>query len=301
MRSQLIYLVCIISTDLSLAATAPPKMCGPGNYLSSGNRRRRSRSLKCISCTAGRYMSNQKHHNGQCWECPSGKWVGIEGASQCQSGPVCSPGRYGKTGATSHKQVVPCQDCELGRYQPVFGQGECLLCPGGQAANTTASHQCYGTPCPPGYYGVTDATVPGQCQVCPVNTFIDYHGSMSCSACPRGKYNIKPQMTHCEELPVCGSYHYVTDTYSCALCHPYIEYVGTTAWIIVAISIVSAFCCTDVHVDCRWISSIIATLIVGISAVTCKGTSDISLYFMMGVCVCCLLLNVYFIFIKNKG
>jgi len=300
MRYQLVYLLAFISSQSALATTVPPKMCGPGAYLSSSNRRRRARYLKCISCTAGRYMSNQKHQNTQCWECPSGKWVGTDAAIQCQSGPVCSPGSYGKTGATSHSQVTPCHDCTLGRYQSVFGQGECLSCPGGQAANTTASHQCYGTPCTPGYYGVTDATVSGQCQSCPANTFSEYHGSLSCSTCPRGKYNIKPQMTHCEELPDCGSYHYVTDTYSCAMCHPYIEYVGTTAWIIGIISIMCAICCTKVRVDYRLFPSIIATSGVGIAAVSCRGTSDISLYFMIGVCVICLPLNVYFIFIKNK-
>ena len=302
MRYQLLYLVAFISSQSSLAAIAAPKMCGPGAYLSSDNRRRRSLSLKCVSCTAGRYMTNQKHQYGQCWQCPSGKWVGTEGANQCQSGPVCSPGRYGKTGATSHNQVIPCQDCVKGRYQPVFGQGECLSCPGGQSANTTASHQCKGTPCTAGYYGVTDATVTGLCHTCPVNTFIEYHGSLSCSACPSGKYNTKPRMTYCTDLPNCGPYHYVTETYTCSLCHPYIEYVGITAWVIFAISTFSVLFPPQVNLDFQMVISIIMTFIIGLTSVNCKGKgiTDISLYFMMGGCVGCLLQNVYVIFIKTK-
>lgn len=291
-NQQLLYLFLLTCLSLPGTHAYVQKTCGPGQRLAVNYRRRRSGAKRCLDCGTGRYQPSQKHTVGECWVCPSGKYSGSLKASQCLGGAVCAPGRYGKIGATSPSQVTACQDCELGRYQPVFGQGECLMCPGGQGSNTTGSRECTGTPCQPGYYGASLATLPGQCQACPPETFTDFHGALSCQACPSGQYTLKTGSSSCQDQPNCGPYHYLLEDYTCAECHPYIRYVGASACALLILAILISCCGRR---SCLFAGQIVAMLVIAIVTAKCGKTSDASLYSMMGVCVYCLCQTFYLV------
>ena len=242
--------------------------CGPGQSYRKTSRRRRLRAKYiCADCLRGKYMPIDLHEIWDCYNCPSGKWGAHDAATKCEGTGVCIPGQYGKIGAKSADQVIPCKTCNPGQYQPASGQGECLNCPGGKFSNTTGSVTCFGESCSPGRYGVVRATSPNGCLICPVDTFTNNPGATECYSCPYGKYGLTPGMTSCLDIENCGSFRYfIKQTRECQLCNPYIEILGSIAWTLFALTII-AVCCKP---DKLWIVTLVANFAIAVMATTCR-------------------------------
>ncbi|XP_075423180.1 signal peptide, CUB and EGF-like domain-containing protein 2 isoform X4 [Ascaphus truei] len=96
-------------------------LCPPGEYSSDGFR-------PCEPCPFGTYQSEVGRTS--CFSCGGGLTTKHNGATafqDCEAKVQCSPGHSYNT--TTHR----CIRCQVGTYQPEFGQSYCISCPG----NTT--------------------------------------------------------------------------------------------------------------------------------------------------------------------
>ncbi|MEE6498720.1 hypothetical protein FKM82_003214, partial [Ascaphus truei] len=96
-------------------------LCPPGEYSSDGFR-------PCEPCPFGTYQSEIGRTS--CFSCGGGLTTRHNGATafqDCEAKVQCSPGHSYNT--TTHR----CIRCQVGTYQPEFGQSYCISCPG----NTT--------------------------------------------------------------------------------------------------------------------------------------------------------------------
>ena len=72
-----------------------------------------SKCFAATSCATGKYM----HGQGQCVDCPEGKWQSQKGKTEC----------YG---------------CPKGMFQPKKGMHSCYWCPVGQFQSATGGRKC---------------------------------------------------------------------------------------------------------------------------------------------------------------
>lgn len=107
------------------------------------------RKDKCVRCPAGTFHNSEIVRNN-CVACPLGEYQDIPGSGNCKSCPdgtstrrthttsvhdcvrICRPGFYSKK--RYHRDQImalePCLSCDLGTYQPFYGQNHCSPCPG---------------------------------------------------------------------------------------------------------------------------------------------------------------------------
>lgn len=127
------------------------------------------------------------------WFCPEGQTLPQPPGNQCLAGHECPRGSPDQT------------PCPSGSYQPLGGEGECLVCPGGMYCdqNEAISEQQSGlsapshgvvTPktCPLGYF-CPNGTMTDQENPCPLGTFGNETGLESesqCTNCLPGHYCI---------------------------------------------------------------------------------------------------------------
>jgi hypothetical protein len=198
--------------------------CEPGRY--SGGI-----ASVCLRCTAGTF-SPPWLDNGDCTDCPVGRFSGIEdGGKDGQTGrrhtgrgtencTACKPGMIAdreassnctrcKAGTFSNDALTECLDCFPGKYSLVkahtclncsrgeysaVGAGECSKCASGYAADREGMPECY--QCQKGYR----SSAPGaawNCTQCPKGRYTANAGLNFCERCDSGKYML-PSRSGCE-------------------------------------------------------------------------------------------------------
>jgi hypothetical protein len=144
-----------------------------------------------------------------CFECPLG-WISAKASVKCQ---LCEAGRF------SNVVGKECTDCTIGQHRPrKFDNGtntaatHCLLCPHGYSSLEQGVTRC--TPLPPGSYdlhkngsvhqcepGFTCAGVDNDREPCLSGTYTSGIGSISCIACPPGKFSPLNGAFTCKSCP----------------------------------------------------------------------------------------------------
>ncbi|XP_071105159.1 uncharacterized protein [Haliotis cracherodii] len=138
----------------------------------------------------------------------------------CESGQVevdefcytCGPGTYHSA------PINRCVNCPMGEYQPLFGQVTCQSCGLGQttpSVGTTDSADCI-TNCTIGeFYNITS----GNCEPCPIGTYQNITGALSCRLCPLGQVTLNTGTTsHSECVDACKSGEQLSVTGECVEC-----------------------------------------------------------------------------------
>lgn len=102
-------------------ASSYPIPCAEGEYSDAFAQHNIS---SCLPCTAGKYCQGPGRDlpNGFCdvgWFCPEGSIVPQPPGNECLAGHECPLGSPDQTA------------CSSGYYQPLAGQGQCIICPGG--------------------------------------------------------------------------------------------------------------------------------------------------------------------------
>ncbi|XP_031369830.1 sushi, von Willebrand factor type A, EGF and pentraxin domain-containing protein 1-like isoform X3 [Apis dorsata] len=115
------------------------EVCDPGSVL---------RKHYCVKCPLGTFFSSS---NKRCQSCSFGEYQNITGSLKCKRCPkhtstkkihskylrdcinLCRPGFYSrkKRYLNIGLALEPCLMCEIGFYQPEYGQTHCLSCPSG--------------------------------------------------------------------------------------------------------------------------------------------------------------------------
>ncbi len=173
------------------SATATP--CDPGTY---SDRFANQNMTDCLPCTAGQFCSGfgRDWPNGPCdmgWYCPEGSTVPQPAGNECLPGHMCPQGSADQT------------PCLSGWYQPVAGQGECLMCPAGsycdqdeaiaelQSGVGAPSHGVVTPkPCPLGFF-CPNGTATARQFPCPVGHYSNttsLESESECRDCPYGYY-----------------------------------------------------------------------------------------------------------------
>ncbi|XP_067671780.1 uncharacterized protein [Haliotis asinina] len=112
---------------------------------------------------------------------------------------TCGPGTYHSAPSNM------CLNCPLGMYQPMFGQVTCQSCDPGKttpSVGSTTEADCV-TNCTTGqYYNITTGT----CEPCPIGTYQNITGALSCRLCPLGQVTFGTGSTsHLECVDGCPS------------------------------------------------------------------------------------------------
>ncbi|XP_012529984.1 sushi, von Willebrand factor type A, EGF and pentraxin domain-containing protein 1 isoform X2 [Monomorium pharaonis] len=126
-----------LALNLHLVFKEPQDLCDPGSVL---------KRHSCVKCPAGTFYNSSTR---TCQPCPFGQYQNATASLTCVSCPeytytkrmhakslkdcipVCQPGYYSrrKRYHESRPGVEPCYPCDIGFYQPSYGQSQCLLCP----------------------------------------------------------------------------------------------------------------------------------------------------------------------------
>ncbi|XP_012216127.2 sushi, von Willebrand factor type A, EGF and pentraxin domain-containing protein 1 isoform X1 [Linepithema humile] len=130
-----------LALNLHLVFKEPQDLCDPGSVLKRHG---------CVKCLAGTFYNSSARI---CQPCPFGQYQDATASLNCTSCPehtftkrmhvkslkdcipVCRPGYYSRRRRYhgSRLAMEPCFACDIGFYQPNYGQIECLPCP----SNTT--------------------------------------------------------------------------------------------------------------------------------------------------------------------
>jgi hypothetical protein len=165
-------------------------LCAPGFYQADPG------TLQCLPCPADTY---QPRYNvttlDQCRSCPPSSSSPPASSSLSQCIPdICPPGLYsshdpsGTTCSESCPAGAFCllgviQSCPAGTSNNKEGSGspnDCLPCPQGSAAPSSASVAC--TLCSPGFSQQQTGAL--QCHPCLTGTYAEASGALSCTSCP---------------------------------------------------------------------------------------------------------------------
>ncbi|XP_066591150.1 sushi, von Willebrand factor type A, EGF and pentraxin domain-containing protein 1-like isoform X2 [Prorops nasuta] len=131
--------------NLHLRFSDPEILCNDGSVL---------KKTSCVKCPIGTFYNNSTK---QCQSCPFGQYQNITGSLHCERCPyntftkqtyaksiedctkMCLPGFYSRRGRYQNEffSLEPCSICEIGAYQPNYGEHSCLPCP---RNTTTKSH-----------------------------------------------------------------------------------------------------------------------------------------------------------------
>ncbi|RLU26420.1 hypothetical protein DMN91_000214 [Ooceraea biroi] len=134
-----------LALNLHLVFKEPQNLCSPGSVLKKHG---------CVQCPAGTFYNSTTR---TCHPCPFGQYQNATASLKCQSCPdrtftkrmhvksakdcipICRPGYYSrrKRYHGSRLAMEPCSACDIGFYQPNYGQTLCLPCP----FNTTTENR----------------------------------------------------------------------------------------------------------------------------------------------------------------
>ncbi|XP_011690241.1 PREDICTED: sushi, von Willebrand factor type A, EGF and pentraxin domain-containing protein 1-like [Wasmannia auropunctata] len=126
-----------LALNLHLVFKEPQDLCDPGSVLKRHG---------CVKCPAGTFYNSSTR---TCQPCPFGQYQDATASLTCvpcpeytftkrmharslrDCIPVCRPGYYSrrKRYHGSHLGMGPCAACDIGFYQPSYGQSQCLPCP----------------------------------------------------------------------------------------------------------------------------------------------------------------------------
>jgi hypothetical protein len=154
-------------------------------------------------CPAGSFKS----HSGSvpCELCPSGTYVGEEGATLCLE---CGLHMISPRGSVSVHECVcdrgftgdaNCSACASGSYKSVNGSQPCLPCPV-NTVSPEASPVLESCICNAGFSGADGS----ECRACDFGEYKPTNGSASCSTCDKGKYQsllAQTSGTSCQACP----------------------------------------------------------------------------------------------------
>eukprot|EP00936_MAST-01D_sp_MAST-1D-sp1_P001211 g1211.t1 len=165
------------------------KVCGFGQYLSDANG-------ECLDCPGGKYADVLGQEN--CISCPTGRYSGPK-ATMCQS---CPPGHFDPSGVNALLTLeTGCTICPRGKFQASAEQIRCDACAciglgDGERTDTaqagaTSSDQCVapgsgGKVCPAGQQG----TAGSACQNCTAGRFKSTNSSYQCEQCACGTFSL---------------------------------------------------------------------------------------------------------------
>uniref|UniRef100_A0AC35U7X4 Sushi, von Willebrand factor type A, EGF and pentraxin domain-containing protein 1 n=1 Tax=Rhabditophanes sp. KR3021 TaxID=114890 RepID=A0AC35U7X4_9BILA len=179
--------------------------CAPGSYFNSG-------SMKCEYCEIGTYQSREGELS--CMSCPNKMTtMNIAALTPDECKQVCEPGHF------FNIQTSICEECGVGRFQPMEGQFECNTCSVGQTTlsfHATSLEECRDE-CPDGEQMASS----GVCQACPLGTYRTKGQHRQCELCPSGtttEFIKSIQKNECN-TPKCMSGQYlITEDKKCQLC-----------------------------------------------------------------------------------
>ncbi|KAL6256847.1 hypothetical protein P5V15_011783 [Pogonomyrmex californicus] len=126
-----------LALNLHLVFKNPQDLCDPGSVLKRHG---------CVKCPAGTFYDSSTR---TCQPCPFGQYQNMTASLTCipcpkytftkrmhakslkDCIPLCRPGYYSRRRRYhgSHLGMEPCFACDVGFYQPNYGQNQCLLCP----------------------------------------------------------------------------------------------------------------------------------------------------------------------------
>ena len=152
----------------------------------------------CQKCPMGKYSNGDGQiSDSTCKDCGRGKYLDEEGKTSCLD---CEAGKY----QTDQGNTI-CLDCEAGKYQTEHGAEECFECAAGKYSEILAARDpstCLNCTqnsvspsgsslpthceCNIGYTGPNG----GLCEACVPGTFKPSIGSLKCTECGVGKYNM---------------------------------------------------------------------------------------------------------------
>eukprot|EP00943_MAST-04B_sp_MAST-4B-sp1_P001524 g1524.t1 len=170
--------------------------CMKGKYNAEEGKKSES---SCLFCRKGTY--NTKEGQANCVECAPGKYNTKEGQVNETSCFLCEKGKF------SAKKGLPtgCRDCNLGTYNELEGQLDCLLCEPGTYENEVGRSIC--KKCAKGRYNNGKQQISEtSCVSCELGKFNDNYGATTCITCKAGKYNEGTGQLDCKLCP--------RDTYS---------------------------------------------------------------------------------------
>lgn len=230
-------------------------VCNPGSYtdtlLDTG-------AISCTSCSAGQFTTESTTPCAVCdpgsqvqtLGVPTGDNAGGDSCDACEAGQFstvstspcadCDPGTYSTGGATA------CIDCEIGRFQPDSGIGNCIDCGDGsetevQTGRATSCTSCaagkFSTHTVDGFGTVTESMAcddcaqgsvstggAAECTLCSPGSYITIAGQVNCINCIAGSVTIDSAGAHTDapgavDCVECEIGEYSTDaTTACAIC-----------------------------------------------------------------------------------
>eukprot|EP00026_Physarum_polycephalum_P003361 Phypoly_transcript_03371.p1 GENE.Phypoly_transcript_03371~~Phypoly_transcript_03371.p1 ORF type:complete len:769 (+),score=86.22 Phypoly_transcript_03371:100-2406(+) len=158
----------------------------------------------CAPCEDGAYngalcspcILGEAYNSTRCSPCPSGFKGLIPGVCQrCEDGYSSSPGSREcyqcPLGFTSDALHPTCYLCPIGTFG--VKPGNCTVCPPNSYTNTTGMLSCISTTCEEGFVANNN-----MCTPCPMGTYYDSSTSnKTCRSCPAGTYANETGMLEC--------------------------------------------------------------------------------------------------------
>ncbi|CAK9810357.1 Sushi, von Willebrand factor type A, EGF and pentraxin domain-containing protein 1, partial [Anthophora quadrimaculata] len=134
-----------LALNLHLVFKNFEELCDPGSVL---------KKHTCVKCPFGTFFNSSMK---RCQPCPIGEYEDTTGSLKCKRCPertstrkihskssrdcihLCKPGYYSQKKRHPNVQFAlePCLTCDIGFYQPEFGQAQCFSCP----INTTTNNR----------------------------------------------------------------------------------------------------------------------------------------------------------------
>ncbi|XP_070188097.1 uncharacterized protein [Littorina saxatilis] len=173
----------------------------------------------CVQCAQGYYKDNSNERFAQCSVCPAEfitAGAGTTSLGDCNISN-CSAGFFREVANNT------CMECPLSTYQPDRWQTSCVACPTErltEITGATSESQCL-LSCSPGRQDQN-----GMCEPCPVGSYKNRTGAVSCYPCPpnlRTASNASTDVADCN-IVACqpGSFLNATEN-TCGPC-PYGQY-----------------------------------------------------------------------------
>ncbi|KZC10086.1 Sushi, von Willebrand factor type A, EGF and pentraxin domain-containing protein 1 [Dufourea novaeangliae] len=134
-----------LALNLHLVFKNFEELCEPGSVL---------KKHSCVKCPLGTFFDSSTK---RCRPCPFGEYEDTSGSLKCKRcpghtstrkmhskslrdcTPMCQPGHYSRKKRHHGGRLAldPCSKCDIGFYQPEYGQTNCLSCP----SNTTTENR----------------------------------------------------------------------------------------------------------------------------------------------------------------
>ncbi len=136
---------------------------------------------QCLSCTAGRFSTNQPTPHSTCGVCSAGSYSAAEAAS-------CTPCLEGSYSGSSESSE--CLACPSGKVAPVAGASACASCAAGR-------HKVSALLCTSCLAGTASAGGEDACSECQPGTFASGLENTQCFTCADGSYTNQTRATQC--------------------------------------------------------------------------------------------------------